>query len=209
MEMSSVYLDAEQAAARYIWIESEKAGLDLGEEAMQRWVWRHWGGYLRDRWLEHLQGQRFWIELDRGDFGLLQREFRDHAVLLDRILDRLKVGQDNLDIIRWAHDWGIPVEAVLRILEALDINGRRLVHSFGPADAPVVKIDPAWLAWNRSAILHLARSIFEEKSFDLLPILGDALEEAGCADPVILEHCRACGRHTSWCWVVSLILGKS
>src|SRR5215467_12645150 len=90
MEKSSVYADAEQEALRYKWIESEKAGRDLGEEALRRWVRRHWSGYLRSRWLEHLQGKRFWIELDRGDFGLLQRRFQEHAVLLDRVLDRLK-----------------------------------------------------------------------------------------------------------------------
>src|ERR1700720_1605051 len=99
MEKHSVYLDAEPEAVRYMWIESEKAGLDLGEAAMRQWVRRHWGGYLRNRWLEHLQGKKFWVELDRGDFGLLQREFHDNTLLLDRILDRLKLGQENLDVI--------------------------------------------------------------------------------------------------------------
>ena len=99
MEKSSVYVDGEQEALRYKWIESEKAGHDLGEAAIRRWVQNHWWGYLRARWLEHLQGKRFWVELDRGDFGLLQRKFHDNTLLLDRILDRLKAGQENLDII--------------------------------------------------------------------------------------------------------------
>jgi len=130
MEKSSVYIDGEQEALRYKWIESEKAGHDLGESAIRRWVQNHWWGYLRARWLEHLQGKRFWVELDRGDFGLLQRKFHDNTLLLDRILDRLKAGQENLDIICWAHTWGIPMEPVLEILEALDINSRRLAHRF-------------------------------------------------------------------------------
>jgi hypothetical protein len=132
MDKLSVYADGEQEALRYKWIESEKAGRDLGEAAIRRWVHDHWWGYLRARWLEHLQGRRFWVELDRGDFGLLQREFRDDVVLLDRILDRLKAGKENLDILVWAHEWGIAVEPVLRILEALDINSRRLAHRFDP-----------------------------------------------------------------------------
>src|SRR5258708_20786964 len=78
MEKSSVYLDGEQEALRYKWIESEKAGRDLGEAAIRRWVQNHWWGYLRARWLEHLQGRRFWVELDRGDFGLLLRRFHDN-----------------------------------------------------------------------------------------------------------------------------------
>jgi hypothetical protein len=133
MEICSVYKDCEQEAQRFKWIESEKAGRDLGEAAICRWVQNHWWGYLRARWLEHLQGKRFWVELDRGDFGLLQRRFQDRALLLDRILDRLKAGQENLEIIMWAQDWAIPMETVFEILEALDINSRRLAHRFDVA----------------------------------------------------------------------------
>ena len=128
--MSSVYEDGEEEARRFKWIESEKAGRDLGEEAIRKWNQCHWNGYLRAKWIEHLQGTRFWKELDRGDFGLLVDHFEDHAMLLDRILDRIKAGQENLDIIRWAHDWGIPTKPVLDILEALDINSRRLSNRY-------------------------------------------------------------------------------
>lgn len=130
MEKSSVYVDGDEEALRFKWIESEKAGCDLGEVAIRKWVQCHWWGYLRARWLEHLQGKRFWVELDRGDFGLLQRKFHENTVLLDRILDRLKSGQENLDIINWAMDWNIPMDPVVQILEALDINSRRLAHRF-------------------------------------------------------------------------------
>src|SRR5262249_34656536 len=130
MEKSSVYVDCEQEAQRYKWIESEKAGHDLGEDAIRRWMQCHWNGYLRARWIEHLQGKRFWVELDRGDYGLLQRRFQDRPLLLAGILDRLKAGQENLDVIRWAPFWGIPTEPVIEILEALDINSRRLANRF-------------------------------------------------------------------------------
>jgi hypothetical protein len=128
MEKASVYVDCEQEAQRYKWIESERAGHDLGDSAIRKWVEQHWWGYLRARWLEHLEGKRFWVELDRGDFGLLQRGFHPNALLLDRILDRLKAGQENLDVIVWAIDWGIPLQPVREILEAFDINSRRLAH---------------------------------------------------------------------------------
>jgi hypothetical protein len=132
MEKSSVYVEGEQEALRFRWIESEKAGRDLGEAAIRRWVQQHWWGFLRARWMEHLQGKRFWVELDRGDFGILGRTFHDNPLLLDRILDRLKAGQENLDIILWALDWGINMISVRQILEALDINSRRLAHRFDP-----------------------------------------------------------------------------
>ena len=130
MEKVSVFVEGEKEAQRFKWIESEKAGKDLGEAAINRWVKDHWWGYLRARWIEHLQGTRFWVELDRNDFGLLQREYKDDQLLLDRILDRVKLGQENLDIILWAHDWHLPMENVLRILEGLDINSRRLACKF-------------------------------------------------------------------------------
>src|SRR3954466_3449301 len=94
----SVHVQGEQEAKRHKWIESEKAGRDLGEWAIRCWVRQHWNGFLRERWLEHLQGGAFWIELDHDDFGLLQRTFQNTA-LLNEILEKLKAGQENLNIL--------------------------------------------------------------------------------------------------------------
>ena len=121
----SVHHYGEQEAQRHKWIESEKAGHDLGEWAIRNWVREHWHGFLRARWLEHLYGRAYWIELDHNDFGLLQSEFRDSR-LIDEILARLKAGQENLNVLFWALDCGLPMEEVLEILEALDINSRRI-----------------------------------------------------------------------------------
>jgi hypothetical protein len=96
-------------------------------------VREHWSGYLRARWVEHLQGTTFWVELDRGDYGLLQREFRDRQQLLDQILGWLKSGKENLDVIQWACSQRLPLDPVIEILTALDINSRRLVHQFDAA----------------------------------------------------------------------------
>ena len=72
------------------------------------------------------------MELDRGDFGLLHRLFEQPGELLDRIADRLKAGQENLDIINWARDFNLDVGPVIEVLEALDMNSRRLSHRFDP-----------------------------------------------------------------------------
>ena len=130
--MRSIFHDCQLEADRFKWIESERAGYDLGEGAIHRWVREHWWGFLRHRWLEHLQGTCFWTELDRGDFGLLQRNFTEHNELLNNIVERLKDGKENLDIITWAKQTNQHLEAVIQILEALDINSRRLVHRFDP-----------------------------------------------------------------------------
>lgn len=112
-------------AFRHKWIESEKAGHDLGDPAIRDWIRAHWHGFLRERWLEHLQGRTFWIELDHDDYGLLLRVFRDSQLLVP-ILDRLKAGGENLDVLNWAIDTGQDMPAVVEILEALDINSRRI-----------------------------------------------------------------------------------
>jgi hypothetical protein len=66
----------------------------------------------------------------------------------------------------------------------------------------------AWLAWNGGGISQLAEDIYGNRSFDRLPILADALEDAGCTDREILDHCRGPGPHVRGCWVVDLILDK-
>jgi hypothetical protein len=79
---------------------------------------------------------------------------------------------------------------------------------FGNPFRPPPSIDPTWLKWNDATIPKLAQTIYDERAFDHLPVLADALEEAGCADPDILAHCRGPGPHVRGCWVVDFLLGK-
>ncbi len=55
---------------------------------------------------------------------------------------------------------------------------------------------------------RIAGTIYTDRAFDRLPILADALEDAGCDNAEILAHCRGGGEHVRGCWVVDLILGK-
>jgi len=57
--------------------------------------------------------------------------------------------------------------------------------------------------------LRIARSIKEESAFDRLPILADSLEEAGCTNITVLDHCRASASHGQTCWVIQLLLGTA
>jgi hypothetical protein len=61
--------------------------------------------------------------------------------------------------------------------------------------------------WRTTAVLGLARGIYDEKAFDRLPILADALEEAGCDNADVLAHCRGPGPHVRGCWVIDGVLG--
>jgi hypothetical protein len=69
-----------------------------------------------------------------------------------------------------------------------------------------IRVNPAWLT---STVTELARGIYEEGAFDRLPILADALQDAGCEDADILDHCRSAGPHVRGCWVVDLVLGNT
>jgi hypothetical protein len=64
-------------------------------------------------------------------------------------------------------------------------------------------------AWRTPTVERLAVGIYDERRFDELPILGDALEDAGCAEAALLEHLREPGPHDRGCWALDLILGKS
>ncbi|HET6572444.1 MAG TPA: hypothetical protein VFG68_02490 [Fimbriiglobus sp.] len=68
-----------------------------------------------------------------------------------------------------------------------------------------VACDPSW---RTSTVVGLAEAIYADRVFDRLPILADALEDAGCTHPDVLAHCRGDGPHARGCWVVDLILGK-
>jgi len=76
---------------------------------------------------------------------------------------------------------------------------------FGYPFRPVT-LDPAW---RTPTVTSLAQAIYADRRFADLPILADALEDAGCANAAILDHCRQPGEHVRGCWVVDLVLAKS
>jgi hypothetical protein len=71
-----------------------------------------------------------------------------------------------------------------------------------------VSIAPAWLAWNDGLVPKLAEGTYDERAFDRLPVLADALEEAGCANAELLGHLRGPGPHVRGCWALDLVLGQ-
>jgi hypothetical protein len=82
-----------------------------------------------------------------------------------------------------------------------------LLRDIFPVRLPA--LDPAWLAWNDGTVPKLARGIYDGRAFDRLPILADALEEAGCADAELLHHCRQPSEHVRGCWVIDLLTGRA
>jgi hypothetical protein len=79
---------------------------------------------------------------------------------------------------------------------------------FGNPSRPVA-LGPAWLPWHGGMPVSMAQKMYDSRDFADMPVLADALEEAGCQDQDILGHCRSGGEHVRGCWVVDLLLGKS
>jgi hypothetical protein len=76
---------------------------------------------------------------------------------------------------------------------------------FGPLPFRPVLFDPSW---RTAKVLSLAQGIYEERAFERLHVLADALQEAGCTDADTLGHCRKGGEHVRGCWALDLILSK-
>jgi hypothetical protein len=76
---------------------------------------------------------------------------------------------------------------------------------FGHPSRPIV-LDPFWVT---PTVKALAQGLYDARRFQDLWILADALEEAGCTNLDILNHCRQAGEHVPGCWAVDLVLGKS
>ena len=87
----------------------------------------------------------------------------------------------------------------------MEVQCELLRDIFGNPFRPVA-VDPEWLT---STVVALARGVYDDRAFDRLPILADALQDAGCEDADILAHCRGDGPHVRGCWVVDLMLGKT
>jgi hypothetical protein len=89
------------------------------------------------------------------------------------------------------------------------VQANLLRDIFGPAPfRPLPRLNPAWLAWEGGTVPKLAASLYDERAFDRLPILADALEEAGCDAAEVLTHWRGPGPHARGCWALDLVLGK-
>jgi len=123
---ASLYEEAWREVQVHKWIESERRGHDLGESAVKDWWHRHWPGYCRKGRLEHITGRRAWKEFEDDAFGCLYMLILAGDLLVDRILDHLDGGSENLCVINWAIEFGLPTNQVLDILEQIDVNRARL-----------------------------------------------------------------------------------
>ncbi|MGF1583089.1 MAG: hypothetical protein ACFCD0_27530 [Gemmataceae bacterium] len=101
--------------------------------------------------------------------------------------------------------WSAAAYTFRRVSNKLAVDQMREI--FGNPFQPTT-IEPRWLTFNNSIVLQLAERMYDNNDFVEMPILADALEEAGCEDETILRHCRSGGTHARGCWVIDLLLSK-
>jgi hypothetical protein len=109
--------------------------------------------------------------------------------------------------------WDVSFAAEVASGNSRHVVGRRLqqVHAdllrcvFGNPFREV-KFDKKW---RTDTVVAMARGMYESRDFGAMPILADALQDAGCENDDVLNHCRGPGSHARGCWVVDWVLGKS
>jgi hypothetical protein len=174
-------------------------------------------------WVEIDERTRRWVEYTENQFDLSNTD-DERVELEDSLLMGVKAAarhpvegtpphqllaanlvcdlEDSGTAIRYLihsfDDWGDVKE---RASEIAGIMRCIVSNPFRP-----VAFDPAW---RTPTVAALADAIYADRAFDRLPVLADALEEAGCDHPDVLSHCRGDGPHVRGCWVVDLVLGKS
>jgi hypothetical protein len=133
----------------------------------------------------------------------------DRGTALDCISNAVKAAVDAAFAASWAtghslHEQGSD-DAWFADVKAEQADQCRLVRCLVGNPFHLITPDPTWQTPNT---VPLARTIYDERRFELLPLLADLLEEAGCPADVG-KHCRSAGPHARGCWVVDLVLGRS
>ena len=125
----SVYEHARREAEKHKWLESEKSGRDLGDQAIEDWYRQFWHDYCRSRRLEHLAGEQQWAEFASDEFGRMYELLVSGDELLEDLLARFGRGWENLCFAKWMHECNMPrpkIERILELLEIININLTRL-----------------------------------------------------------------------------------
>jgi len=145
------------------------------------------------------------LDMHTGTIRGIPRRYKKRAAGLGVWAVREMFGPEHLDAKSvdhaLAHLWYIEKSPSVAALRHSRVVREIVGNPFRP-----VAFDPAW---RTSDVLLLARGVYEEKAFDRMPILADALQDAGCDNEDVLNHCRdAKQTHVRGCWVVDLVLEK-
>jgi len=158
--------------------------LDYGDEFVD-------GRSVRADYLKHLRTIR------RIRYGTRFKNIMDLAIAAEKLLESPEA------TLEYVAEIATP-EEMMECCEMIRDVFPNPFHSFSFDRRQFI----SWLKWNDSTVSKMAHAIYDSKQCLDLPVLADALEEAGCVDPLILEHCRADTTHIRGCWVVDLMTGR-
>jgi hypothetical protein len=182
---------------------------------------QHWS-YRRLYLLTVACCRRWWINLPNPELktclDVIER-FADNNASEDELLiaqKQLLARRERLTVFREAvGDYGI-LDILLPLEEPYDSLFTWDEKGFEVDDAAFLRciqgnpfrLVAFSLEWRTNTALALARQMYDSRDFGAMPILADALQDAGCDNEDILAHCRGPGPHVRGCWVVDLVLGK-
>jgi hypothetical protein len=124
VDTRSLFQSALVEAERHKYIESEKVGSDVGLRAIHDWHQRYWTLWLRHRWLEHLLGQVHYEEFAPESYGALRQRFGP-SDLLAEVIERVRYGAENIDVLTWATREGRDLSTVIAMLIVMRVNDIR------------------------------------------------------------------------------------
>jgi hypothetical protein len=151
------------------------------------WKWR-WRGVNQDFWYTASRVARSAAEALAKSIPWDEARHSEVLLLQDIYGEETAPVSSGRSIVR--RGWHAAVKALFGIKQA---DGGKTVF------------DPNW---RTSTVVAIARGMYESRDFATMPILSDALQDAGCENEDILNHCRSDSPHVRGCWVVDLILGK-
>jgi hypothetical protein len=139
---------------------------------------------------------------DRSQFVIsFDKKYRYKGLMFEKKLDGTETALSSVEMV-----------AEAEAAEAEDPNTEKYYRAFVPLVRDIfgnpfrpVSFSPEWCT---DTALTLARQMYDSRDFSVMPILADALQDAGCDSDDILSHCRQPGEHVRGCWVVDLVLGK-
>lgn len=129
-QVESVFEAAYLEARRHRWIESQNAGRDLGDLVLRDWYRRFWWTFLRYRHVEHLLGERAWLEFTGRSFAVLQTSPQWENPLTQEIIELYRNGWENLNIVAHALQRDYPMDEVRECLATINMNDARLNPQF-------------------------------------------------------------------------------
>jgi hypothetical protein len=158
----------------------------------------------------------FWLTHEIAEELREQQGEQAAAFLAARLANLLF--EESSEIAYWAYGYllDLTAEAVRPSRQAW---GKQVIHCiWGPL--PFRPLPPKrgkrrwkqqwkrWLSWHSGLLVSMAQKMYDSRDFTDMPVLADALDEAGCQDQDILSHCRSGGEHVRGCWLVDLLLDK-